>query len=257
MQSEKRRPGADDRQSAGSASYPMRTDGQPVHAGGPQPARPTGDAPGRCDRGQPAAACGDRSFFYPVSVCCLFRQPVRQGRRPDAPPTTVRAAGTERLRPVPPCLPADCVLARRCRTGRTPRRRLAHALIRKERASPARARPHKGSAATNGSRGGQAMRVVANLIHAARGRRRRRGGKALRRKADARFREYFPAAAKRLRPPLPHEFACSPTRNVSRPLHAPGAAARHDAGAAAPAAQPTRQCPASPGVAPPLSPLSP
>ncbi|QOH38276.1 hypothetical protein C7S14_2431 [Burkholderia cepacia] len=64
----KYRPGVDDRQSAGSASHRARRDGLSMHAGRLRERHATGDAQHHCDRGLPAAACGDRSFFYPVSV---------------------------------------------------------------------------------------------------------------------------------------------------------------------------------------------
>ncbi len=85
-------------------------------------------------------------------------------------------------------IPADCVLAGtdriRCRTGRTSRRRLSYVHIRKERASFARAHPHKGFGARDDGRNGCAMPEVANLKHAARDMRRPRGGRALRDKAE-------------------------------------------------------------------------
>ncbi len=85
-------------------------------------------------------------------------------------------------------IPADCVLAGtdriRCRTGRTSRRRLSYVHIRKERASFARAHPHKGFGARDDGRNGCGIPEVANLKHAARGMRRPRGGLALRDKAE-------------------------------------------------------------------------
>ncbi len=67
------RPGADDRQPAGSASHRARRDGLSRHAGPLQARCSNGDVPNHCDRGLRAAACDDRSFFYPV--CCLMLVP--------------------------------------------------------------------------------------------------------------------------------------------------------------------------------------
>ncbi len=86
----KSRPGADDRESAGSASHRARRDGLSMHAGRLRERRSTGDAPNHCDRGLPAAACGDRSFFYPVFSLVLVPATGRC-RRPDDQATTFHA----------------------------------------------------------------------------------------------------------------------------------------------------------------------
>lgn len=84
------RPGADDRQPAGSASHRARRDGLSRHAGRPQARRSSGDVPNHGDRGQRTAACDDRSFFYPV--CCLMFVPATgRCRCPGDQATTSRA----------------------------------------------------------------------------------------------------------------------------------------------------------------------
>ena len=239
----KRRAGADDRESTGSASHRARKDGLSKHAGRPQGARSTGDASNHCDRGLPAAACGDRSFFYPVSVCCLVRQP------DDAGAPTIRRrrsvpGGTRPCCPAPPCIPADCVLAGprmlRCRTGRTPRRRLSHAPIRKDRASFARGRRHKGFIGRERNRNGRNAQEVAKLKHALRKRRQPCSGNALRDKAHGRCGKF----SRRARHPSAR--ICRPDSRVRRreTFHVlyTGAGTRARAGRArcAAAGQPTR-----------------
>lgn len=86
----KYRPGADDRQPAGSASRRARRDGLSRHAGRPQARRSSGDVPNHGDRGLRTAACDDRSFFYPV--CCLMFVPATgRCRCPGDQATTLRA----------------------------------------------------------------------------------------------------------------------------------------------------------------------
>ncbi len=96
-------------------------------------------------------------------------------------------------------IPADCVLAGTgrvcCRTGRTSRRRLSYVHIRKERASFARAHPHKGFGARDEGRNGCGMPEVANLKHASRGTRRPCSDRALRDKAEQWGMEFFPTGA--------------------------------------------------------------
>uniref|UniRef100_A0A0H2XY12 Uncharacterized protein n=1 Tax=Burkholderia orbicola (strain AU 1054) TaxID=331271 RepID=A0A0H2XY12_BURO1 len=84
------RPGADDRQPAGSASHRARRDGLSRHAGPLQARCSNGDVPNHCDRGLRTAACDDRSFFYPV--CCLMLVPATgRCRCSGDQPTTFRA----------------------------------------------------------------------------------------------------------------------------------------------------------------------
>lgn len=84
------RPGADDRQPAGSASHRARRDGLSRHACRPQARRSSGDVPNHGDRGLRTAACDDRSFFYPV--CCLMFVPATgRCRCPGDQATTLRA----------------------------------------------------------------------------------------------------------------------------------------------------------------------
>lgn len=101
-------------------------------------------------------------------------------------------------------IPADCVLAGtdrvRCRTGRTSRCRLSHALIRKERASFARAHPDKGLAGPVGSRNRRGMPEVAKLKHAMRGTRQPRGGRALPDKAEQWTTEFLPTGVRPIGP---------------------------------------------------------
>lgn len=178
----KRRPGADDRVSTGSASHRARRGGLSTHAGRRQGARSTGDGSNHCDRGLPAAACGDRSFFYPVFEPLLV--PATGHRRcPDDPTTTAHAVRNGAMLPVRPVIPADCVLAGprmvRCRTGRTPRRRLSYLNLCKERASFVRGRLHKAFIGQARGRNGRDMQDVAKLKHAVRRRPRPRGVTAL------------------------------------------------------------------------------
>lgn len=195
----KSRPGADDRESAGSASHRARRDGLSMHAGRLRERRSTGDAPNHCDRGQPAAAFGDRSFFYPrfqSDACSGSRtMPVPRRSGDDAPCSPERGCRAALRRRIP----ADCVLAGtdrvRCRTGRTSHRRLSYTFIRKERASFARAHPHKGLGARDGSRNGCRMPEVTKLKHAARGTRRPRGDPTLRDKAEQWGTEFLPIGA--------------------------------------------------------------
>lgn len=194
------RPGADDRQPAGSASRRGRRDGLSRHAGRLQVRRPIGDAPDHCDRGLLAAACGDRSFFYPVfSLCaCSGNRTTPAPRRSgdDAPCSPERGCCAALRRRIP----ADCVLAGtdrvRCRTERTSRRRLSHALIRKERASFAQARPDKGLAASTDGRNGCKTPDVAKLIRAARDVLRARGGGALPDKTEQWSAEFLPTGTR-------------------------------------------------------------
>ncbi|AJY24281.1 hypothetical protein CH72_5599 [Burkholderia ambifaria AMMD] len=88
--------------------------------------------------GRPRRLAIVHHFFYPVFVPLLV--PATGLRRcPDDPTTTALPVGPGQcLLPVPPVIPVGCVLAGsciRCRTGRTPRRRLSHLDQRKERAS--------------------------------------------------------------------------------------------------------------------------
>ncbi|MDR6497571.1 hypothetical protein J2785_000713 [Burkholderia ambifaria] len=122
-------------------------------------------------------------------------------------------------------IPADCVLAGtdriRCRTGRTSRRRLSYVHIRKERASFARAHPHKGFGARDDGRNGCGMPEVANLKHAARGMRRRVAAEPCGIRLNNRH-GIFTGRHRSDRPDSPRKFAWLPTRNVSCALHAVG-----------------------------------
>lgn len=122
-------------------------------------------------------------------------------------------------------IPADCVLAGtdriRCRTGRTSRRRLSYVHIRKERASFARAHPHKGFGARDDGRNGRGMPEVANLKHAARGMCRRVAVEPCGIRLNNRH-EIFTGRHRSDRPDSPRKFARLPTRNVSCALHAVG-----------------------------------
>ena len=203
------RPGADDRQSTGSASHRARRDGLSMHAGRLQERRSTDDAPNHCDRGLPAAACGDRSFFFPYQSdgCSGNRtRPVPRRSGDDTPCSPERSCRAARRRRIP----ADCVPAGtgrvRCRTGRTVHHRLSHAHCRKERASVARACPDKRLTGQHGGRNECGRREVTKLKHAARGLRWLRRSPALPDKAEqcsATFYRRVPAA----HPDFPRQFA--------------------------------------------------
>ena len=220
----KRRPGADDRVSAGSASHRARRDGLSTHAGRQQDARSTGDGSNHCDRGLPAAACGDRSsFFYPVFDPLLVPATGRR-RCPDDPMTTARAGRNGAMRPALPIIPADCVLAgpsqallpnRPDATSST----LAHQPA--QGAGQLRTRPSaQGFRRTSPrhERAGHAGRCETETCRA-------RAASAMRRQRLAgqgarTIRKIFPAWAAGCHPHLPRLLARPPARNVSRPLHA-------------------------------------
>lgn len=197
------RPGADDRQSAGSASHRARRDGLSMHAGRLRERHSTGDAPNRGDRGLLAAVCSDRSFFSPYqSDACSGNRTKPVPRRsgddtPCSPERSCRAALRRRI-------PADCVLAGTdsvpCRTGRTVHRRLSHAHCRKERASVARARPDKGVIGQRGGRNGCRRREVTKLKHAARGMRSPRRGPAVPDKAEQCSATFLPTESRPFTP---------------------------------------------------------
>lgn len=111
----------------------------------------------------------------------------------DAPCSPRRGRCTARGRRIP----ADCVLAGTgsfgCLTGRTSRRRLSHALLRKDRASAARARPDKGATRSARGRSGRDVPEVTKLKHRGRGTRRPCHGRALRNKAEQWSTEFLPA----------------------------------------------------------------
>lgn len=154
-------------------------------------------------RGRPAmgritaiAACRPRRvaivrhFSTPCSIRSLYRQPDIAGA-----PTIRRwrpmpfGAGPCCL-PVRPVIPVDCVLAGprmvRCRTDRTPRHRLSHLKLRKERASFVQGRPHKAFIGQARGRNGRDRQDVAKLKRVGRRRARPCGGNALPDKARGR-----------------------------------------------------------------------
>ncbi len=219
----KRRPGADDRVSAGSASHRARRDGLSTHAGRLPEARSTGDGSNHCDRGSRAAVCGDRrSFFYPVFAALLVRATGHR-RCLDDRTTTVHAA---RNGTVP--RPADH--PRGLRPGRTVHGSLPN---RPDATSSALApTPAQGAGQRRAQPAAQGFRRTSV--------RRERAGQAescgtetcraraapvmrwqrLAGQGARTVRKIFPARIARRHGRLPRGFARPPTRNVSSPLHA-------------------------------------
>ncbi|AFQ51299.1 hypothetical protein GEM_4912 [Burkholderia cepacia GG4] len=253
------RAGADDRESAGSASHQARRDGQSMHAGRRQDAWSSGDASNHCDRGLPAAACGDRSFFVPRSrsVACFGNRTTPVLRRSDDGPCRAEHG----------CVARPAVHPRGLRPGRPSHGSLPNrpdatsstfARGYSQGAGQLRAGPSaQGFRRTNPRPGqaGHAGRCETETCGA-------RKASALPRQRLAgqgapMMRKIFPARAAGRRPRLPHRFARPPARNVSRALHAPGRTRTGRQRGSPTAVQPTRWWSSSPDGAPSFPPLSP
>lgn len=127
-------------------------------------------------------------------------------------------------------IPAGCILVdrggSRCLTGRISRRRLSHALHRKERASAAQARPDKAVTEPAGGRNGRGMPEVTKLKHPRRGTRRPRNGGALRNKAEQWSAEFLPAAGWPIGP-VRRGNSRGGQREMFHALYMPGGGKRH------------------------------